>query len=64
MASAVVEDRFPRFEGGESPAGIAFANPKPCNAACVSALEDRDAGVFSVNNSNERQWRLIGLRGL
>lgn len=50
VAIAVAEDRLPRLQRNEAPAGIAFANLKRCNIACVSALENRDAGVFSVNN--------------
>jgi hypothetical protein len=64
MAMAVVEDRLPRFEGGETPARITFPNLKPYNTVCVSTLENRNACFLLENDPKERQWRLIGLRGL
>jgi hypothetical protein len=64
MAMAVVEDRLPWFEGGKTPARVTFPNLQPYYTVCGSTLENRDSCVVLENGPNERQRRLIGLRGL
>jgi hypothetical protein len=54
MPMAVVEDRQPRFEGGETPAGITFPDLKPYNTVCISTLENRDACILSENDPKKR----------